>query len=135
MEATKERIEKEQNKKKIVQSSLAANESGKSNDTARAIVRESIVEGGDGDGDGGSKRNGGAHKPEDILAFSRTVRNIDSSLEFKLPENVLTDQVTAWMEDEFLVVFVAKDGSHSSPPSLPPENRNVRVVEIIGDDE
>ncbi|VVA99610.1 unnamed protein product [Arabis nemorensis] len=54
---------------------------------------------------------------------------------FKLPENALTDRVTAWMEDEFLVVFVAKDGSYSSPPSLPPENRNVRVVEITGDDE
>lgn len=51
---------------------------------------------------------------------------------FKLPENALTDQVTAWMEDGFLVVFVAKDVSASSSP---PENRNVRVVEITGDDE
>jgi len=55
---------------------------------------------------------------------------------FKLPNNALTDQVTAWMEDEFLVVFVEKDAS-SSPPQLPEieENRNVRVVEITGDDD
>ncbi|EOA32675.1 hypothetical protein CARUB_v10015973mg [Capsella rubella] len=55
---------------------------------------------------------------------------------FKLPNNALTDQVTAWMEDGYLVVFVAKDGS-SSPPQLPEieENRNVRVVEITGDDD
>ncbi|CAH2051257.1 unnamed protein product [Thlaspi arvense] len=54
---------------------------------------------------------------------------------FKLPDNALTDQVTAWMEEGFLVVFVAKDGSSSAPP--PPEieeNRNVRVVEITGDE-
>ncbi|XP_010467878.1 PREDICTED: 18.5 kDa class IV heat shock protein-like [Camelina sativa] len=55
---------------------------------------------------------------------------------FKLPDNALTDQVTAWMEDGYLVVFVAKDGS-SSPPQLREieENRNVRVVEITGDDD
>ncbi|CAA0366174.1 unnamed protein product [Arabidopsis thaliana] len=55
---------------------------------------------------------------------------------FKLPNNALTDQVTVWMEDEFLVVFVEKDAS-SSPPQLPEieENRNVRVVEITGDDD
>lgn len=55
---------------------------------------------------------------------------------FELPNNALKDQVTAWMEDGFLVVFVAKDGS-SSPPPLPEieENRNVRVVEITGDDD
>jgi len=55
---------------------------------------------------------------------------------FKLPNNALTDQITAWMEDEFLVVFVEKDAS-SSPPQLPEieENRNVRVVEITGDDD
>ncbi|ESQ50521.1 hypothetical protein EUTSA_v10022886mg [Eutrema salsugineum] len=55
---------------------------------------------------------------------------------FKLPENAMTDQVTAWMEDGFLVVFVAKDGTSS--PSRPPEieeNRNVRVVEITGEDD
>ncbi|KFK40297.1 small heat shock protein [Arabis alpina] len=54
---------------------------------------------------------------------------------FKLPENALMDQVTVWMEEDgFLVVFVAKDVS-SSPSMIPPENRNVRVVEITGDDE
>ncbi|CAE5989897.1 unnamed protein product [Arabidopsis arenosa] len=55
---------------------------------------------------------------------------------FELPNNALKDQVTAWMEDGFLVVFVAKDGS-SSPQQLPEieENRNVRVVEITGDED
>lgn len=55
---------------------------------------------------------------------------------FKLPDNALTDQVTAWMEDGFLVVFVAKDGAASSQstPGIE-ENRNVRVVEITGDDD
>lgn len=52
---------------------------------------------------------------------------------FKLPNNALTDQVTAWMEEDgFLIVFVAKDGSTS--PEIE-ENRNVRVVEITGDDD
>lgn len=54
---------------------------------------------------------------------------------FKLPNNVLTDQVTAWMEDGFLVVFLAKDGSSLPPPPEIEDNRNVRVVEITGDDE
>ncbi|KAJ0254222.1 18.5 kDa class IV heat shock protein [Hirschfeldia incana] len=54
---------------------------------------------------------------------------------FKLPDNALKDQVTAWMEDGFLVVFVAKDGASSLPPPELEENRNVRVVEITGDDD
>ncbi|ESQ50520.1 hypothetical protein EUTSA_v10023090mg [Eutrema salsugineum] len=77
MEATKERMEKEQNKKRE-ESSVVTNEAGKAEDVVRAIIRDSIVEGGgDGEGDGGDS----ARKPEDILAFSRTVRKIDSSLE------------------------------------------------------
>ncbi|KAF8048966.1 hypothetical protein N665_2344s0008 [Sinapis alba] len=52
---------------------------------------------------------------------------------FKLPDNALKDQVTAWMEDGFLVVFVAKDGASSLTPPEVEENRNVRVVEITGD--
>ncbi|XP_010526378.1 PREDICTED: 18.5 kDa class IV heat shock protein [Tarenaya hassleriana] len=50
---------------------------------------------------------------------------------FKLPSNALTDQVTAWMEGEFLVVFVAKEDLASETG----EDRNVRVVEITGDDD
>ncbi|CDY68135.1 BnaAnng26270D [Brassica napus] len=55
---------------------------------------------------------------------------------FKLPDNALKDQVTAWMEeDAFLVVFVAKDGTFSQTPPEIEDNRNVRVVEITGDDD
>lgn len=76
MEATKEKMEKEQNKRR--DESDVKNDAGKADDTVRAIVRESIIEGGsDGNRDGGDS----ARKPEDILAFSRTVRKIDSSLE------------------------------------------------------
>ncbi|KAF8048965.1 hypothetical protein N665_2344s0007 [Sinapis alba] len=77
MEATKERMEKEHNKRR--DESSGKNDAEKAEDTVRAIVRESIVEGGgDGNRDGGDVS---ARKPEDILAFSRTVRKIDSSLE------------------------------------------------------
>ncbi|CAD5318912.1 unnamed protein product [Arabidopsis thaliana] len=78
MEATKERMEKEQKKRDVT------NEAGKTeyNTTVRAIIRESIVEDrGSNDGDGNKDNDHGASKPEDILAFSRTVRKIDSSLE------------------------------------------------------
>ncbi|KAJ0254221.1 hypothetical protein HA466_0107570 [Hirschfeldia incana] len=77
MEATKERRENEQNKRR--DESAVNNDAGKAEDTVvREIVQESIVEGGsDGNRDGGDS----ARKPEDILAFSRTVRKIDSSLE------------------------------------------------------
>ncbi|CAN7047666.1 hypothetical protein BRARA_G00154 [Brassica rapa] len=76
MEATKEKMETEQNKSRDV--SAVKNHAGKAEDTVRAIVHESIIEGGsDGNRDGGDS----ARKPEDILAFSRTVRKIDSSLE------------------------------------------------------
>ncbi|CAH8353366.1 unnamed protein product [Eruca vesicaria subsp. sativa] len=77
MEATKERMENEHNKRR--DESAVNSDAGKAEDTVRAIVRESIVEGGsvDGNRDGGDN----ARKPEDILAFSRTVRKIDSSLE------------------------------------------------------
>ncbi|CAL9223606.1 unnamed protein product [Arabidopsis halleri] len=78
MEATKERMEKEEKKRDLT------NEAGKAEDntTVRAIVRESIVEDrGSNDGDGDKDNDLGARKPEDILAFSRTVRKIDSSLE------------------------------------------------------
>lgn len=78
MEAMKKRMEKEQKKRDDI-----TNEAGKAEDnTVRSIIRESIVEGqgaSGGDKNGGS--GGGARKPEDILAFSRTVRKIDSSLE------------------------------------------------------
>ncbi|CAF1947552.1 unnamed protein product [Brassica oleracea var. botrytis] len=44
---------------------------------------------------------------------------------FKLPDNALKDQVTAWMEeDAFLVVFVAKDGTFSQTPPEIEDNRN-----------
>lgn len=80
MEATKERMEKEQDKKRDESAAVVTNEAGNTKDTVRGIIQESIVEerGGssvNGDGDGG------ARKPEHILAFSRTVRKIDSSLE------------------------------------------------------
>lgn len=78
MEATKERMEKEQKKRDVT------NEAGKAEDntTVRAIIRESIVEGrGANLGDDVKEGGSGTRKPEDILAFSRTVRKIDSSLE------------------------------------------------------
>ena len=77
MEATKERMEKDQ-KKRVV-----TNEAGKAEDNPiRTIIRESIVEDrGSNDDDGNKDNDHGASKPEDILAFSRTVRKIDSSLE------------------------------------------------------
>ncbi|EOA33051.1 hypothetical protein CARUB_v10016384mg [Capsella rubella] len=76
MEATKERMEKEQKKRDVTSEAAGKSEE---NTTVRAIIRESVVEGRGGDDakDGGS----GTRKPEDILAFSRTVRKIDSSLE------------------------------------------------------
>lgn len=83
MEATKERMEKEQNKKKRDESPLVTNEAGKADDTVRTIIRESIVDG-RGDGDNVTAAITTAtetDKPVDILAFSRTVRKIDSSLE------------------------------------------------------
>ncbi|CAG7900523.1 unnamed protein product [Brassica rapa] len=44
---------------------------------------------------------------------------------FKLPDNALKDQVTAWMEEDgFLVVFVAKDGAFSQTPPEIEDNRN-----------
>ncbi|XP_018438690.1 uncharacterized protein LOC108811138 [Raphanus sativus] len=77
MEATKERMENEHNKRRD-ESAVVNNDAGKAEDTVRELVRESIVDGGsDGNRNGGDS----ARKPEDILAFSRTVRKIDSSLE------------------------------------------------------
>ncbi|KAL1218368.1 hypothetical protein V5N11_028076 [Cardamine amara subsp. amara] len=76
MEATKERMEKEEKKRDVTNEAVKAKDN-----TVRGIIRESLVEGQgaiDGDKDGGGP---GAPKPEDILAFSRTVRKIDSSLE------------------------------------------------------
>ncbi|CAN8257619.1 unnamed protein product [Cochlearia groenlandica] len=72
MEATRERKDKEENKN-IISSSDTTNEVGKTKDTVIEIICESIVE---REGD-----DGNARKQEDILAFSRTVRKIDSSLE------------------------------------------------------
>ncbi|KAG5378119.1 hypothetical protein IGI04_025961 [Brassica rapa subsp. trilocularis] len=47
---------------------------------------------------------------------------------FKLPDNALKDQVTAWMEEDgFLVVFVAKDGASSPSPPEIEENRNLNA--------
>ncbi|CAA7022249.1 unnamed protein product [Microthlaspi erraticum] len=81
MEATKERMEKEQKKKRDEKSAAAVtNEAVNTKDTVRGIIQESVVEGGGG-GSGNGDGDGGARKPEDILAFSRTVRKTDSSLE------------------------------------------------------
>ncbi|KZV26792.1 hypothetical protein F511_06639 [Dorcoceras hygrometricum] len=77
MEATKER--RDQTQKKHEEHNTKFDSMG---ELAREIIRESIISK-DADGKIGSHRGGGnvVKEPDDVLAYSRTVHQTDSSLE------------------------------------------------------
>lgn len=77
MEAHKERREEEEkeeevNKKGSGGKIISNEDSDKSESVAKRVIRECIVAGSD---------NGRAQDPSDVLAFSRSVHNVDSSME------------------------------------------------------
>lgn len=77
MEATKERKEETEKKSEDKKDPM-----GKA---AREVIRESIITKADCDGNGGGEadqndNNKQAKKPDDVLAYSRTVHHTDSSL-------------------------------------------------------
>ncbi|XAR63721.1 hypothetical protein NMG60_11023759 [Bertholletia excelsa] len=86
MEAHKERqeqLEREDRagtKKQSAQKFEARTTPGDPTAKAREVIRESLIT---GNGDGTEKENheGAARDPDDVLAFSRTVNKVDSSLD------------------------------------------------------
>lgn len=81
MEAHKERAEQEQAMKKKAEKE--SDEAGNKNNaakpvTVKGLIRESIITTTTGDDEDGVNR---AQQPDDVLAFSRSVNKIDSSLQ------------------------------------------------------
>lgn len=81
MEAHRERAEQEQATKKKAEKE--SDEAGNKNNAAKPVtvkdlIRESIITTATGDEEDGVNR---AHQPDDVLAFSRSVNKIDSSLQ------------------------------------------------------
>ncbi|KAK7329121.1 hypothetical protein VNO77_23267 [Canavalia gladiata] len=70
----REEIEKEEEKRNGSRKINNEENERKGDTMSKRVIRESIVS-------GGGKNNERAQAPQDILAFSRSVRNVDSLLE------------------------------------------------------
>ncbi|OVA07523.1 hypothetical protein BVC80_37g10 [Macleaya cordata] len=83
MEANKERKEVEKNQEQQNQrhdyddNHDRTSSSSSLNPTAKMLIQESIIT----KGEDLEKGGGGAQKPDDVLAFARSVNKVDSSLE------------------------------------------------------
>jgi len=70
----KEQVEKEEQMKRESRKTSYEENEKKGETVTKRVIRESIVS-------GGGSENESAQEPHDILAFSRSVCNVDSSLE------------------------------------------------------